>query len=268
MNVYDFNSNVSSSYLLNLVVYIINLILKDMIFVHLGAGVGDLDERANFKCGFTKFIKENNKSDDKIFILEANPKNVPYLKECYKNFLNVNIYNLGISINNEKNLNFYYTDDDAPHYQVCTTKIDHLKKHYPNSTINTFEIPSISINNFLGKKVNYNIIDFLTIDLEGIDYDALMSIDMNKFDIKNISIEFIHLTPLEKRKMINHLNQNGYSYVGYGYDHNNFDFLFTKKKLLLNRFLSKFLWMVGNKHVKYFNLFISKNIPTDINRLD
>ena len=45
MNDYNFNSNVSSSYLLNLVVYIINLILKDMIFIHLGAGVGDLDER-------------------------------------------------------------------------------------------------------------------------------------------------------------------------------------------------------------------------------
>ena len=29
-----------------------------MIFVHLGAGAGDLDERANYKCGFTKFIKK------------------------------------------------------------------------------------------------------------------------------------------------------------------------------------------------------------------
>ena len=57
----------------------------------------------------------------------------------------------------------------------------------------------------MGNKVNYNIIDFLTIDLEGIDYDALMSIDMNKFDIKNISIEFIHLTPLEKRKLIKNI---------------------------------------------------------------
>ena len=29
-----------------------------MYFVHLGAGVGDLDERADFRCGFTEFIKK------------------------------------------------------------------------------------------------------------------------------------------------------------------------------------------------------------------
>ena len=229
-----------------------------MIFIHLGAGAGDLDERTNFKCGFTEFIKKNSKSSDKIFVLEANPRNIPYLKACYKNFLNVKTYNLGISLNNEKSLIFYYTEDDAPHYQVCTLKIEHLKKHYPNSTIKKFEIPSLSINEFLEKKVNYNIIDFLSVDLEGIDYDALMSIDMNKFDIKNISIEFIHLTPLEKKRMINHLNNNGYSYVGYGYDHNDFDFLFVKKNYLFNRFLSKFLWMIGNKYIKFFNHLINR----------
>ena len=229
-----------------------------MIFVHLGAGAGDLDERANFRCGFTEFIKKNVKSNNKIFILEANPKNITKLRECYKNFSNANIYNLGISINNEKRLKFYYTDDDAPHYQVCSTKIEHLKKHYPNSIIKNFEIISLSINEFFREKVKENIIDYLSIDLEGIDFDALMSINMKKFNIKNISIEFIHLTSLEKKKMIKHLNQNGYSYVGNGYDHNNFDFLFKRKKIFLNRFLSQFLWMISNKHVKFFNFFISK----------
>ena len=229
-----------------------------MIFVHLGAGAGDLDERANFRCGFTEFIKKNVKSNNKIFILEANPKNITKLRECYKNFSNANIYNLGISINNEKSLKFYYTDDDAPHYQVCSTKIEHLKKHYPNSIIKNFEIISLSINEFFREKVKENIIDYLSIDLEGIDFDALMSINMKKFDIKNISIEFIHLTSLEKKKMIKHLNRNGYSYVGNGYDHNNFDFLFKRKKIFLNRFLSQFLWMISNKHIKFFNFFISK----------
>ena len=37
-----------------------------MIFVHLGAGAGDLDEGANFRCGFTEFIKKNYKSSNKI----------------------------------------------------------------------------------------------------------------------------------------------------------------------------------------------------------
>lgn len=229
-----------------------------MIFVHLGAGAGDLDERANFRCGFTEFIKKNVKSNDKIFILEANPRNVSKLTECYKDFSNANIYNLGISINKEKKLSFYYTDDDAPHYQVCSTKIEHVKKHYPNSIIKKFEIMSLSINEFFKEKIKENVIDYLSIDLEGIDFDALLSINMKKFDIKNISIEFIHLTSLEKKRMIKHLNQNGYSYVGNGYDHNNYDFLFKRKKIFLNRMLSQFLWMISSKHIKFFNFFISK----------
>ena len=59
-----------------------------MIFVHLGAGAGDLDGGANFRCGVTEFIKKNSKSSDKIFLIEANPKNIPKLKSCYKKFPN------------------------------------------------------------------------------------------------------------------------------------------------------------------------------------
>ena len=51
-----------------------------MNFVHLGACVGDFDR----KCGFSKFIKKNSKRDDKIFLVEANPKNIIKLKKSYK----------------------------------------------------------------------------------------------------------------------------------------------------------------------------------------
>ena len=77
-----------------------------MIFVHLGAGVGDLESGANFRCGVTEFIKKNSKSSDKIFLLEANPKNIPKLKNCYKKFPNAKIFNLGITTKRERKLNF------------------------------------------------------------------------------------------------------------------------------------------------------------------
>jgi hypothetical protein len=89
------------------------------------------------------------------------------------------------------------------------------------------------------------------------DYESLMSINIKKKIIKNISIEFIHMNRFQKRKMINHLTKNGYSYAGYGYDHNNFDLLFVKKKKFLNRILSKLIWLIGNKHLKFLNYFIS-----------
>ena len=47
-----------------------------MNYVHLGACIGDWDN----KCGFTKFIKTNCSTNDKIFLIEANPKNIQKLK--------------------------------------------------------------------------------------------------------------------------------------------------------------------------------------------
>ena len=44
-----------------------------MFYVHLGAGAGDLDERADFRCGFTEFIKKNYSENSKVFVVEANP---------------------------------------------------------------------------------------------------------------------------------------------------------------------------------------------------
>ena len=99
----------------------------------------------------------------------------------------------------------------------------------------------------------------MSIDLEGIDYDIILKINYEKFDIKNISVEYLHLSKFQKKNIINFLLKKGYSYCGYGYDHNNFDYLFKKKKNYWNILLSKlFLWFISNKHCKYFNYFIFK----------
>ena len=86
----------------------------------------------------------------------------------------------------------------------------------------------------------------------------MMEIDLLKFQIKNISIEHLHLNKSQKKNMVSHLNKNGYSYFGNGYDHKNFDYLFKKEKIIWNRFLSNFLWLVSHKKVKYFNKFFFK----------
>ncbi len=222
-------------------------------FVHLGGGVGD--SRSDFRCGFTELIKKKITKNDKAFIVEANPKNIDDLKSCYQNFENVDVLNFGITHDKTQEYEFFYTEDDAPHYHVCSLEINHVKKHYPNSIINSFKIKAININEFLEKYVG-NQIDYLSIDLEGIDYEILMKIDLSKIIIENISIEHLHLNKIQKKTMINHLNLNGYSYCGNGYDHMSFDYLFKKKKIFWNRFLSSFLWLVDHKKVKYFNKFI------------
>ena len=227
------------------------------IFVHLGAGAGDLDKRANFRCGFTELIKDKCSEDDEALVIEANPKNIEKLEMCYQNFKNVKVLNLAITHEISKELVFFFTEDDAPHYQVCSVDINHVKKHYPNSDIKNFKIQAVNINDFFQKYVG-NKIDYLSIDLEGIDYNVIMKIDFKKIKVENISIEHLHLKNHEKKNMINNLNNFGFSYCGNGYDHNNYDYLFKNKKIIWNRFLSKFLWMVNHKKIKYFNKLILK----------
>ena len=227
-------------------------------FVHFGAGAGDLDQRTNFKCGFTEFIKKNCSLEDKAYVVEVNPKNIDKLTSCYQNYKNVDIVNIGITHKNSGECEFFFTEDDAPHYQVCSMNINHVKKHYPNSIINSFKVQVLNVNEFIEKHVG-NEIEYLSIDLEGNDYDILIEIDLSKTSIENISIEYLHLSKDQKKNLIKYLNRHGYSYCGNGYDHNDYDYFFKKKKIIWNRFLSNFLWLVDNNNIKYFNKLILKD---------
>ena len=88
------------------------------------------------------------------------------------------------------------------------------------------------------------------------DYETIMSINFEKYQIKNISIEHLHLNNSEKKNVIKHLTKKGYSYCGFGYDHNNFDYLFRKKKILWNILLSKVLHILKRKYYPLLNFFI------------
>ena len=88
----------------------------------------------------------------------------------------------------------------------------------------------------------------------------MKNINLKKYIINNISIEHIHMTKKQKKTLVNHLNFNGYSYCGFGYDINEFDFLFRRKKIFFNKLISQILWILSTKHIKYLNNFISEKI--------
>ena len=230
-----------------------------MIYVHLGGGAGDLDPKANYQCGFTKFIKNNAQESDQIIIIEANKNNISQLQKSWTNYPNATILNVAIVSNNFSNklIKFYYAVDDAPYYQVCSYDLNHVKKHHPHSIIKHFEVECITIDELFNNYIASSTIDYLSIDIEGLDYDLIMSIDFKKYLINNISIEYLHLTKLQKFKMNNYLKKFGFSYCGYGYDYNNYDYLYKRKKIFLNQFLSNFLFIIGKKHLKYFNKLLN-----------
>ncbi len=231
-----------------------------MIFVHVGAGAGDLDPSSNFRDGFTEYVKNINFSEKKIYVVEANPKNLEKLKDCWKNYKNVKIFNFAITPNNFSNdeIDLYYSEDDKPHYQLLSHNKKFVKKYFPNSIIKNIKVRTVKITDFLNNNFLNLPIETFSLDVEGLDYDILMDIDLNKFNIKNFSIEYFHLNKDQKINIIKKFISNGYSYNGFGFDHNNLDWLFTKKKSIWNNLLSRILPLIHRIHYKRLNKLIKK----------
>ena len=206
------------------------------ILIQIGAGMGDLDPRNQYQDGFTDFVKKlQTKFYDKILIIEANPFNKEKLSECWKNFSNVKIFDIAIVGQNYegKSLKLYYTEDDKPSYQVTSKYKKHVEKHYPTSKILSKKVEISRINDFLCEEAKNSTIEYLSIDVEGMEFELISSLDFNSFNIENISIEFLHLTKQIRKDLLNILIKNGYSYKGKGFDIRGYDLMFQKKMSLI-----------------------------------
>ncbi len=201
------------------------------IFVQIGAGAGDLDVRANCRDGFTEFIKKLPRDQiKKIILVEPNPFNIPLLRQCWKDYEEAVIYELGIVPKNIANedIEFYYCPDDGPHFQVASIMKEHVQKHYgDNCKLEKIVIPTKNLENFI-KEITTEEIELLALDIEGIDAEVILDLDFTNINIKKLSFEHIHLQN-KKMDVIGHLENNHFEYHGIGLDHNGFDYLFCKK---------------------------------------
>ena len=83
-----------------------------LYFVQVGSGAGDLDPRANFRDGFTELIKKIRLPESsRIILVEPNPHNLDQLKNCWNEFKNIEIFELGIvpKFYSQKILRFFFT---------------------------------------------------------------------------------------------------------------------------------------------------------------
>ena len=198
------------------------------IFIQIGSGAGDLDERANCRDGFTELVKKlPRQCIKKIILVEPNPLNIPLLKECWKDYPESIIYEIGIVPKNYQNntIDLYYCPLDAPHYQVASINKNHVQKHYgDNCEIEKFIIPVKQLEKFINE-ITTEEIDLLALDIEGIDAEILLDINFNNLKLKYLSFEHLHLGEY-KENVLNHLKNNNYEFVGSGVDHNGYDYLY------------------------------------------
>jgi FkbM family methyltransferase len=198
------------------------------IFIQIGAGAGDLDTRINCRDGFTEFIKNLPRQNiKKIILVEPNPLNIPLLKECWKDYPEAIIHEIGIVPKNYQNntIDFYYCPLDGPHYQVASINKAHVQEHYgDNCELEKIIIPVKQIENFINE-ITTEEIELLALDIEGIDAEILLDINFNDLKLKYISFEHIHLDKY-KEEVLNHLKNSNYEFLGLGVDHNGYDYLY------------------------------------------
>jgi FkbM family methyltransferase len=202
------------------------------IFIQIGAGAGDLDKRANCRDGFTEFIKKlPRQSIQKIILVEPNPLNIPLLKECWKDYPESIIYEIGIvpKTYQKNTIDLYYCPLDYPHYQVASINKSHVQKHYgSNCKLEKFNIPVKNIETFINE-ITTEDIDLLALDIEGIDAEILLDINFNNLKLKYISFEHLHLGA-HKENVFTHLKNNNYAFLGLGVDHNGYDYLYVNQR--------------------------------------
>ena len=113
---------------------------------------------------------------------------------CYDGVDNVHIENVVITDDPDAELAmFYYHKDDGPLYEVASLYPYHLLKHgYNQDGIVQDALPATTVEQ-LFDKYNCIDIDILFIDAEGFDDRIVRSIDLEKYNIKKIYFENLHL---------------------------------------------------------------------------
>jgi beta-1,4-mannosyl-glycoprotein beta-1,4-N-acetylglucosaminyltransferase len=156
-----------------------------MIIVQIGSNKG------NDKL--TEFIKNNNVKLDFGLFVEPVPFHITELTDCYKDYSNVVIENIAIKLPNDekKEMVLYYHLDDGPNYEVASFSKDHILKHYNSDKMGTLVVPVLSLEE-LFDKYNLKKIDWLLIDVEGLDGEIVETFNWSKYDIKRIDVEHIH----------------------------------------------------------------------------
>lgn len=155
-----------------------------MVIVQLGANKGN--------DGLTKWLKDNNPEITQLVLVE--PFNVHHssLEECYAHIENKVIESSAVGVEPGR-FTLYYTHHDAPFYHVASLTKDHVVKHYnPEVPIEELEIEVKTLEQLLDDR-GLTKVDWLLVDIEGVDADVILTFPWSKFDIQRVDIEWLHL---------------------------------------------------------------------------
>jgi hypothetical protein len=201
---------------------------RKRIFLQVGAGAGDLDPRSNFRDGFTEYVKAQDRSTiDKIILVEPNPINIPKLVECWKGYPEASILQVGVCPRdaNEREIEFFFTEEDAPHFHVFSMNYEHVRKHYPTQEIKSVRVGCVPFEEIIP---THEIIDTIALDIEGIDEKVLLETNWKLIMVKRLSFENLHISQHHLAQIHERLSNAGFIPKGSGFDVNGYDSLYER----------------------------------------
>lgn len=171
-----------------------------MNIVQIGANKGNDD--------LTQII--GNTQPEKLVLVEPMKLHNEDLLAHYSWVNNLFLENLVIEKETGKDVEFFYHINDGPKYEVASLIREHIYPRHPNLSdegITSFFIKSININD-LFDKYNLKDIDILFIDAEGYDDTIIYTVDFEKYNIKKLYFENLHIKNLD---VYSYLEQKGYA---------------------------------------------------------
>lgn len=169
---------------------------------------------------------------DLILLVEPFTIHNPEIHRNYTGISNYQIENVAITNDGESEKTLFYCDADGPSrgagcsYHVTSIDPQHLVKHgYPPSALRTFTAPAMSLNNLLAK-YHCEQLDFLFLDVEGIDFEVLQSLDFDRFAISHLQIEHLHL---DRILLFQFMASKGFTPMSHGMDYSGFDTMFRRE---------------------------------------
>jgi FkbM family methyltransferase len=179
-----------------------------MRIVQVGANKGNTDNDPVWK------LVQANLPDSlewDFVLIEPNPDAIAELRKSYKDFKNVQFIECGCADTTFTSLLFINSLEEKNCSQHASLIYDHLIKHeHDPSVIDGIEVEVLTLNDILDASLP---IDYLQIDVEGMDYKVLLGCDLTKFNIKKIQYERCHLNEGDKQAAHEYLVKHGYKLI-------------------------------------------------------
>lgn len=136
-----------------------------------------------------------DKKIDFLLLVEPNPFVIDELKNCYSNIENVYIENVAIKPRNYQydEIDLYYSEENKPHCEAASLFANHLLNNkFSRDSVKSMKVKCITIDD-LFEKYKVDDLDYLFIDIEGLDEKIITEIKFTKYNIKNIQFEYLHI---------------------------------------------------------------------------